>query len=118
MLSPLGLDGGDLRLALVDAGRGAVGTFADQLHLLCYGYDPAKGIYTERITALLGYAAGATLILMAAGVSVMIARRTAEGGDMNLSEFTTEASDYAVQVDHLFYLLSIISGLVVALLPG
>lgn len=37
---------------------------------------------------------------------------------MNLSEFTTEASDYAVRVDHLFYLLSIISGLVVALVTG
>ncbi len=74
VLSPLGLDGGDLRLALIDAGRGAIGTFADQIHLLCYGYDPAKGIYTERITGLLGYAAGTTLILMLAGVSVMIAR--------------------------------------------
>lgn len=74
VLSPLGLDGGDLRLALIDAGGGAIGTFADQIHLLCYGYDPAKGIYTERITSLLGYAAGTTLILMLAGVSVMIAR--------------------------------------------
>ena len=73
VLSPLGLDGGDLRLAIIDAGRGAVGTFADQLHLLCYGYDPAKGIYTERITTMLGYAAGTTLVLVLAGVLAMIA---------------------------------------------
>ena len=59
MLSPLGLDGGDLRLALVDAGEGAVGTFADRFRLLCYGYDPARGIYTARITLLLEIAAGA-----------------------------------------------------------
>ena len=37
---------------------------------------------------------------------------------MNLDQFTTEASDYASRVDHLFYLLSIISGLVVALVTG
>lgn len=74
LLSPLGLDGADLRLALVDAADGTVGGLADQIHLLCYGYDPIKGIYTERITTLLGYAAGATLLVMAAGIFVMIAR--------------------------------------------
>jgi protein SCO1 len=74
LLSPLGLDGSDLRLALVDAGRGAVGGLADQIHLLCYGYDPVKGIYTERITTLLGYAAAATLVAMAAGIFTMIMR--------------------------------------------
>ena len=75
LLSPLGLDGGDLRLAIVDAGRGAVGSFADRIHLLCYGYDPVRGIYTERITTLLGYAAGATLVLMAGGILAMVARQ-------------------------------------------
>jgi protein SCO1 len=74
LLSPLGLDGSDLRLALVDAGRGAVGGLADQIHLLCYGYDPVKGIYTERITTLLGYAAAATLVVMAAGIFTMVMR--------------------------------------------
>jgi protein SCO1 len=74
LLSPLGLDGSDLRLALVDAGSGAIGGLADQIHLLCYGYDPVKGIYTERITRLLGYAAAATLIMMAAGIFTMVMR--------------------------------------------
>lgn len=74
LLSPLGLDGADLRLALVDAADGAIGGLADQIHLLCYGYDPVKGIYTERITTLLGYAAGATLLIMAAGGFAMIMR--------------------------------------------
>lgn len=75
VMSPLGLDGGDLRLAIIDAGRGAVGSFADQLHLLCYGYDPARGIYTERITTMLGFAAGATLILLAGGIFGLVARQ-------------------------------------------
>ncbi len=74
LLSPLGLDGADLRLALVDAAGGTIGGLADQIHLLCYGYDPVKGIYTERITMLLGYAAGATLVLMGTGVFAMIMR--------------------------------------------
>lgn len=74
VLSPLGLDGGDLRLAIIDAGRGAIGTFADRIHLLCYGYDPVRGIYTERITTMLGFAAGATLIVLLAGFVAMIVR--------------------------------------------
>ena len=74
LLSPLGLDGTDLRLALVEAGDGTVGGLADQIHLLCYGYDPAKGIYTERITTLLSYAAGACVLILAAGIFAMIMR--------------------------------------------
>lgn len=37
---------------------------------------------------------------------------------MSIDQFTTAASDYAVKVDHLFYLLSAISSLVVALVTG
>jgi len=74
LLSPLGLDGGDLRLAIVDAGRGSIGTLADHIHLLCYGYDPTQGVYTERITMMLGYAAGSTLLLLMAGISIMVMR--------------------------------------------
>jgi len=36
-------DPADLRLALVEAGHGRVGTFADHLRLLCYGFDPPAG---------------------------------------------------------------------------
>lgn len=74
VLSPLGLDGMDLRLAIVDAGRGSVGTLVDRIHLLCYGYDPAKGIYTERITSMLAFAAGLTLVLLFGGISLMALR--------------------------------------------
>lgn len=73
VMSPIGLDGGDLRLAIVDAGHGTVGSLADRLHLLCYGFDPARGVYTERITTLLALAAVVTLIAMAAGISAMVA---------------------------------------------
>ncbi len=59
---------------LVDAGHGAVGSFADRIHLLCYGYDPVRGIYTERITTMLEIAAGATLLAMAGGIFAMTSR--------------------------------------------
>jgi protein SCO1/2 len=74
VLSPLGLDGGDLRLALVDAGRGSVGTLADRIHLFCYRYDPARGVYTERITTMLEFAAAAMLVAMACGIYAMTRR--------------------------------------------
>jgi protein SCO1/2 len=74
VLSPLGLDGSDLRLAVIDAGRGSVGSIADRIHLLCYGYDPVAGVYTERITTMLGYAAALTLIVLFGGILAMIAR--------------------------------------------
>jgi protein SCO1/2 len=73
VMSPIGLDGGDLRLAIVDAGQGAVGTFADRLHLLCYGFDPVRGAYTERITTLLALSGVVTLLGMVGGIFTMIA---------------------------------------------
>jgi protein SCO1/2 len=75
VMSPIGLDGGDLRLALVDAGHGAVGGLADQLHLLCYGFDPAHGVYTERITTMLTFACLATLAIIAGGIFTMVMLR-------------------------------------------
>jgi protein SCO1/2 len=73
VLSGVALDGADLRLALVDAGRGAIGTFGDQIRLLCYGYDPTRGIYTERITFFLELAAAATLLILSVGILIMLA---------------------------------------------
>ncbi len=73
VMSPIGLDGGDLRLAIVDAGQGSVGTVADRLHLLCYGFDPARGVYTERITTLLAFSGVVTVLGMVGGIFAMIA---------------------------------------------
>jgi len=72
-LSGLGLSGSDLRLALVEAGHGAVGTLGDRIHLLCYGYDPVRGIYTERITLFLEIGTIATLLLMSGSIVTMLA---------------------------------------------
>jgi protein SCO1/2 len=72
VLSGVGLTGPDLRLALVEAGNGKIGGIEDQIHLLCYGFDPAKGIYTASITRLLNIGGAATAILLAGGIGAML----------------------------------------------
>jgi len=71
MLSGLGLTGQDIRLALVEAGQGRIGTLADRFRLLCYCYDPVLGIYTARINVLLDIGCALTVLLMGTGILVM-----------------------------------------------
>src|SRR5262249_32594073 len=79
VLSGLGLSGNDMRLALVAAGQGHVGTLGDRIRLLCYGYDPVRGIYTERITLALEIAALVTVAALGGAILMMnaAARRRA-----------------------------------------
>lgn len=65
VLAPLALNGRDLRLALVEAGAGRSGGVADRLALLCYGFDPAKGIYTPLVRRILTGAGIATVLAIA-----------------------------------------------------
>ncbi|MCJ2110060.1 SCO family protein [Methylobacterium sp. E-025] len=74
VLSPLALNGSDLRLALVEAGEGRTGSLADRLVLLCYGYDAATGVYTPMIRRVLSFAAAGTILAMAIGI-VLLSRR-------------------------------------------
>jgi protein SCO1/2 len=52
----------DLRLALVEASQGRIGTVSDQLLLLCYRYDAAAGKYTLAVWRMLRVAGAATVI--------------------------------------------------------
>lgn len=65
VLSPLALTGRDLRLALTEAGEGRVGSLADRLTLLCYGYDAARGLYTPLIQRILTGAGIVTILAIA-----------------------------------------------------
>ena len=71
LLSGLGLTGQDMRLALVEAGKGKIGTLADRFRLLCYCYDPVLGIYTARINLVLDAGCVLTVLLMGAGILIM-----------------------------------------------
>jgi len=62
----------DVRLALIDAGEGKVGSIADQVLLFCYHYDPALGKYTAFTLGLLRLGGIATLLVLFGGLFVMI----------------------------------------------
>jgi protein SCO1 len=79
VLSGLGLNAADLRLALVDAGGGRVGNFADHIRLLCYGFDPATGIFSASIMRLLIAACLVTVVILAGALS-LLAWRTRRAG--------------------------------------
>lgn len=77
VLSGLALNGDDLRLALVDASQGKIGTLFDRIHLLCYGFDPARGIYTAAIMRWLDIAGGLTVGAIVAGIALLMRRKRA-----------------------------------------
>jgi len=78
VLTELGLDSADLRLALVEAGQGRIGSIGDQVRLICSTFDPRHGTYTLAVSRLLAGASAATLLLMAGGIGLLVraGRRT------------------------------------------
>lgn len=62
----------DLKLALVDASQGKVGTLADQLLLYCYHYDPMTGRYGIYVMRVLRIAGVATVFSIATFILVML----------------------------------------------
>jgi protein SCO1/2 len=74
VLSGLGIDAGDIRLALVDASQGSIGSFRDQVRLLCYGFDPLTGGYSLSVYRSLSVAAAMTTITLAAALAWMSIR--------------------------------------------
>ncbi|MEH6953107.1 SCO family protein (plasmid) [Nitrobacter sp. NHB1] len=74
-LSSLALNPRDLRLALVEAGAGHIGTFADRLTLLCYGFDAAHGVYAPAIARMLKLFAALTVICVLGAIAVLERRR-------------------------------------------
>jgi len=79
VLSGLGISGNDFRLALVEAGQGRIGTFADRIRLLCYAFDPSIGVYTSSIYRALALASAFNIALLAAGIGWLSLRRAREG---------------------------------------
>ena len=65
-LSPLALQGADLRKALASSAP-RTGLFA-RVRLLCYAYDPATGVYTLRILRVLNVACIATVLMLVGAV--------------------------------------------------
>lgn len=73
-ISALSVDAMSLRLALVEAGQGQVGGWSDQVHLLCYGFDPASGTYTPAARRLLLAATSVSIIALAGLIGLLLLR--------------------------------------------
>jgi protein SCO1 len=68
----------DLRLALVDASDGKVGTVVDTLLLYCYHYDPMTGRYGVYVMRVLRVAGVATVLLIGTFIVVMVRREKSQ----------------------------------------
>lgn len=71
----------DLRLGLVEASQDKIGTFADQVLLFCFHYDPSTGKYglvIANVTRILGSAT----VLALAGMIFIFIRRERQGTDV------------------------------------
>ncbi len=64
----------DLRLAIVEASEGKVGTAADALLLYCFHYDPMTGRYGLAIMRAVRLAGAATVLAIAGFIVVMMRR--------------------------------------------
>jgi protein SCO1/2 len=72
VLTGLGLTGADMRLALVEASAGEIGTVQDKVRLLCSAFDPAHGTYNLLVWRLLEFSAAVTVALMAGGIGLLL----------------------------------------------
>jgi protein SCO1/2 len=54
----------DLRLALVEAGEGKIGSIVDRVLLTCYHYDPARRAYAPFVVGFLRIGAALTLVVV------------------------------------------------------
>jgi protein SCO1/2 len=72
MLSGLALQPSDLRLALVNASQGHVGSFVDHIRMLCYAFDPARGVYNVAIGRVLAGAGAVTAVSLMLLIAVLL----------------------------------------------
>lgn len=77
-----GIDYGprDLRLALVDASEGKIGSVADNLLLFCYHYDPMTGRYGFVIMRVLRIAGVATVLAICGFIFLTVRRERRKSG--------------------------------------
>jgi protein SCO1/2 len=65
--------GRDMRLGLVDASAGKIGSPIDHVLLFCYHYDPAAAVYSASILKIIRLAGFLTILCLVGGI--LVARR-------------------------------------------
>jgi len=73
----------NVRLGLVDASAGKIGTPVDHLLLFCYQYDPSKGRYSATVLTVLRMGGVVTLFCMALGFVIFRRREFRTGRNGN-----------------------------------
>lgn len=63
-----------LRLGLLEASKGKLGSVMDKVLLRCYSYDPATGRYSLLVINLIRVAGGTTVALLGGGLLIAIRR--------------------------------------------
>jgi protein SCO1/2 len=61
----------DLKLGLIEASGGRIGSKVDQILLFCYHYDPSEGKYTASVINLLRAGAVATMVLLGSAILLL-----------------------------------------------
>ncbi len=70
--------GRDVRLGLVDASAGKIGTPIDHVLLFCYQYDPTSATYSASILKIIRLGGILTVLAMAAGILIFRRRETGQ----------------------------------------
>jgi protein SCO1 len=73
----------NVRLGLVDASAGKIGTVADHILLFCYQYDPTKARYSATVLTVLRMGGVVTLFCMVLGFVIFRRREHMAGPDLN-----------------------------------
>ncbi len=81
----------DLRLAIVEASEGAIGSAIDAVLLYCYHYDPMTGRYGLVVMRLLRVAGIATVLTIGAFIVIML-RRERRTSNVNTERRTANES--------------------------
>lgn len=73
----------DIRLGLVEASQGKIGTLSDSLLLLCFHYDPATGKYSRTVMGVVRAGGALTIFSIAGFILLMLRneRRAGAGGE-------------------------------------
>lgn len=82
----LGLDfpPDDLKLALLEAGAGKVGTFAEKLVLFCYHYDPKDNKYALLASRLVSIGGAVTVVVILVAYLLWFLRERRKGNPCSL----------------------------------
>jgi protein SCO1/2 len=80
----------DVRLGLVEASEGKIGTVTDQALLYCYQYDPMTGKYGVVVMNVLRAAGGLTVLALAIFMTLMFIRERKRPGDKKISNLKFE----------------------------